>query len=153
MTAGVALQLETRVATTAAELDAVMQVRTRVFRDEQHMVDDQVHDELERVSTHVYANLPEGVVAVGRLTPPRLGRRDAQIAWVATLPGYRLLGAGSSVMSKLLETADHAGYAVVTLSAQGHAVPFYERFGFCARGATFTVRGIEHRMMERRRPT
>ena len=152
MTSAPTIALAIQVASDRSEIAAILAVRERVFRDEQHIVESDVRDLEDRESYHVYAASNEGVVSAGRLTPPLAARADAQIAWVATLPAHRGRGAASGVMAKLLEIADRAGYPIVTLSAQRHAIRFYERFGFRAYGTPFFVRGIEHQMMERRRP-
>ena len=49
----------------------------------------------------------------------------------------------------LIEQARHRGLAEVTLNAQVHAVPFYERHGFKAEGELFDEAGIPHRRMQK----
>jgi predicted GNAT family N-acyltransferase len=39
--------------------------------------------------------------------------------------------------------------SALSLAAQVHAIPFYERFGFVAHGDVFLEAGIEHREMDR----
>ena len=129
-------------ARTPEDLAAIFEIRRRVFCEEPGIVDGRVTD----------AVIPEGVIGAGRLTPPGHGRAEAQIAWVATLPGYRGHGIGTAVMQALLAAADAANYPVVVLSAQVHALHFYERLGFVPYGNRFQVRGIEHQMMARRIP-
>ncbi|HEY8446062.1 MAG TPA: GNAT family N-acetyltransferase [Thermomicrobiales bacterium] len=140
-----------RWARTADELAAIYELRRRVFRDEQRIIDARVTDRDDERSLHAIAVAPEGVIGAGRLTPPARGR-EAHIAWVATLPAYRNRGVGTAVMRALLEAADAAEFPVVVLSAQTHALAFYERLGFVAYGNRYHIRGIEHQMMARRRP-
>ena len=159
MTASAAVQrrfgsspYEVRIARTAEELAAIVELRARVFRDEQGIVTHELTDSDDGTSVHVYIRQGKGVVAMGRLSPPANGRPEGQIAWVATVPEYRGRGAGAAVMDALLSIADQHRFPAVLISAQTHALPFYRRFGFVPYGDRFVVKGIEHQYMERRRP-
>jgi len=104
-------------------------------------------DELDRDAVHVLAWLDGAPVATGRLI---LGEdAHAKIGRMAVLQPHRGRGVGSAVLSKLMELARERGVREVSLSGQLHAIPFYERFGFVARGDVFVEAGIEHRMMDR----
>jgi predicted GNAT family N-acyltransferase len=48
------------------------------------------------------------------------------------------------------ERAAVRGLAVVALSAQTHALEFYERLGYTAYGPVFDDAGLPHRWMSRR---
>jgi predicted GNAT family N-acyltransferase len=48
-----------------------------------------------------------------------------------------------------MQAARARGDREVLLSAQTHAMPFYERFGFVAEGGQYDDAGIAHRMMRR----
>ena len=137
------------------DMEAVMTLRLRVFDDEQRIVDSRVTDADDARGLHALAYVRvDGVdrpVATGRLTPPRTANSAAVITWVATHPDFRRHGIGSAIVGFLVEAADTAGFAQVSLSAQAHAISFYERFGFVAYGARYTIRGIEHQWMARQR--
>ncbi len=143
-------------ARTDAELAAVRGVRETVFGDEQRMIDSAAVDSDDARSLHALALLPaEGQhlpVATGRLTPDYSDGGEALIAWVATLPAYRGRGIGSAVIRFLLASADRSRLPLVVLSAQAHAIDFYERLGFVPFGRRYTIRGIEHQWMARHRP-
>jgi predicted GNAT family N-acyltransferase len=144
--------LTIRFATTPEELAAIVEVRRRVFQVEQGIVDHDLTDSDERQSFQAMALVPDGVVSVGRLSPPHRFRQQAQIAWVATLQAFRGHGVGTALMRALLEKADAERYSSVVLSAQTHALHFYARLGFIPYGQRFMVRSIEHQMMSRRLP-
>lgn len=144
--------LRIRFATTPEELSAIVEVRRRVFQLEQGIVDHDLTDSDERQSFQAMALVPDGVIGVGRLSPPHRFRHHAQIAWVATLQAYRGLGAGTALMRALLAKADAERFPSVVLSAQTHALHFYARLGFVSYGQKFMVRGIEHQMMSRNLP-
>jgi predicted GNAT family N-acyltransferase len=141
-----------RFARSPEEFSAVVELRRRVFRDEQSLVEGELTDTEDRHSYQALAVIPAGAIGTGRLTPPSVARPEAHIAWVATLPGFRGQGVGTAIMRALLSAADAAGMPVVTLSAQTHALDFYGRLGFLPFGERFLVRGIEHQRMARRRP-
>ena len=143
---------EVRIARTADELAALVELRARVFRDEQGIVTHELTDADDETSVHVYVRQGKRVVAMGRLSPPASGRAEGQIAWVATEPEYRGRGAASAVMDALLAIADQHRFPAVLISAQTHALPFYRRFGFVPYGDRFVVKGIEHQYMARKRP-
>ena len=136
---------------------AVLELRRRVFGDEQGIADAAVTDRDDERSLHALALLPDATgaarpVGTGRLTLNQGERGEALIAWVATLPEARCRGVGAAVMRFLLAAADEAGAPMVVLSAQTHAEGFYRRLGFVPAGRPFDVKGIEHRWMARPRP-
>ncbi len=148
----VAAGVRVRFARTPEEFAAVVELRRRVFRDEQSLVETEVTDSEDRHSYQALAVIPDGAIGTGRLTPPTVARPEAHIAWGATLPTFRGRGVGTEIMRALLASADAARMPVVTLSAQTHALAFYRRLGFIPYGERFLVRGIEHQRMARRRP-
>lgn len=141
-----------RFAETPAELTAVVELRRRIFRDEQGIVAGDVSDGEDRDSLQALVVVPAGAIGTGRLSPPTATHAEAHIAWVAILPAYRGRGIGTALMRELLAAADRAGMPVVTLSAQTHALSFYRRLGFVPYGSRFRVRGVEHQPMVRHRP-
>jgi predicted GNAT family N-acyltransferase len=148
----VAPLFEVRLAQTRDELDAIIQIRARVFRDEQRLVDDDLSDPDDWTGVHAYAVAANRIVSIGRLMLPTASRNDGQIAWVATVPEFRGHGAAGAVMQALLDVADRDRVPTVVISAQSHALTFYRRLGFTPYGSRFLVRGIEHQRMERRLP-
>jgi predicted GNAT family N-acyltransferase len=143
---------EVRIAQTQVEFAEIVAIRAAVFRDEQGIVEHELTDADDRISVHAYASVRDEVIAAGRLTPPTTIRPEGQIAWVAALPEHRGDGVGTAVMETLLEIADEQRIPKVLISAQTHALPFYQRLGFAPYGDRFAVKGIEHQYMERRRP-
>jgi predicted GNAT family N-acyltransferase len=143
---------EVRIARTQEELRAIIAIRARVFRDEQHIVDDELSDPDDRTAVHSYVVMNDQMIAVARLAPPTGTRAEGQIAWVATLPEFRRRGAAEAAVRALLTVADENGIPSVTLSAQTYAMGLYRRLGFVPFGYRFNVRGIEHQHMERRLP-
>lgn len=142
--------------TTPEELAAVIEIRRRVFAEEQRSPELRLLDPDDEQSVIALATIEEPgrrwAIATGRLTLPARRTSQATIAWVATLPEKRGLGAGGRVMRYLLDTADDARASEVVLAAQIHAEPFYRQLGFLQAGPLYEVRGIVHRRMIRPRP-
>lgn len=148
------------VVRTAEDLQAALSVRFRVFVEEQRVP---VDEEIDRYDehpgerddvVHVLARYGGAPIATARLLLdmheldveghagyPHIGR-------VAVLAEMRGSGVGRLVMDALHEEARQRGHAGVTLAAQLHAIPFYERLGYIARGPVFLDAGIEHQDMD-----
>lgn len=139
--------------TNQQELDEALAVRYRVFVEEQHVP---IEEEIDHYDVapwdnpavvHVLGRYDGIPVAAARLMLdhpegyPHIGR-------VAVLAELRGRGYGAAVMAVLHEEARLRGYSGVTLAAQLHAIPFYERLGYVARGEVFLDAGIEHRDMD-----
>jgi predicted GNAT family N-acyltransferase len=136
---------------TAADNDAALVIRRRVFAEEQHVADLRVSDPDDSRSIIALARVmtDDGLVpaSTGRLTLSPLTGGPALVAWVATLPEWRGHGIGHEVMEFLLREAEKAGTQQVVLAAQAHAESFYRRLGFTPSGPLYDVRGIPHLRM------
>jgi ElaA protein len=139
---------------------AALEIRRRVFAEEQGVADLRVADPDDDRSIIALASFKEDwsdgherlAVSTGRLTLSPHQEGQALIAWVATLPEARGRGIGGQVMRFLLDAADRGGAQEVSLAAQLPAEDFYRRLGFSPAGPLYDVRGIPHRRMIRRRP-
>ena len=139
---------------------AALEIRRRVFAEEQGVADLRVADPDDAHSIIALAyfrparsdNGERRPVSTGRLTLPLITGGQALVAWVATVAEARGQGAGGLVMEFLLDAADQAGAEEVALAAQRPAENFYGRLGFAPAGPLYDVRGIPHRRMIRRRP-
>jgi predicted GNAT family N-acyltransferase len=142
----------TRADTRDALLTAV-DIRRQVFGDEQRIVLPRYDDDEDWIGgITLLAWLGELPVCTGRLLPGKFSRQGvADIAWVATLPAFRGLGAATRVMEELLRIADDLGEERVYLSAQVYAQDLYLRLGFQPFLDEYTIHGIKHRPMVRQR--
>ena len=144
--------MEVRLACNKDDFQAILEIRRLVFREEQGLAQNSLVDADDIASMHAMVLEAGRVVSAGRLTPPNARRPEAGIAWVATRRKDRGRGFGAMVMCAGGHTADERGFPVVTLTAQAHAIGFYEDLGFVAYGKRFELGGVEHQQMERRRP-
>jgi predicted GNAT family N-acyltransferase len=152
--------IEVIPAVSAEDRLAALEIRRRVFAEEQGVADLRVADFDDARSLIALATLPPAVAGAGQrrpaatrpLPPPPPKGGWALVAWVATIPEARGQGAGGLVMRFLLDAADNAGAREVALAAQLPAENFYRRLGFSPVGPLYDVRGIPHRRMVRQRP-
>lgn len=131
------------VTSWAADRLRLQPVRREVFVTEQRVPEAEEWDDDDQVCVHVLALRNREPVGTGRISPAgKIGR-------LAVLSEFRGRGIGDRILLMLIEQARHRGLAEVTLNAQVHAMPFYERHGFKAQGEVFDEAGIPHRRMQK----
>jgi predicted GNAT family N-acyltransferase len=113
-------------------------IRYAVFVDEQKVPADMEIDAWDPQSVHAVAFDAATAIGTGRLLP------DGHIGRMAVLPAARGTGAGSALLQSLMDEARRRGHRAVVLSAQTHAVPFYQRHGFDVVGGEYLDAGIVH---------
>ena len=118
-------------------------IRFAVFVREQNVPAEIELDELDPRCVHAVAFEGAEPVGTGRLLP------DGHIGRMAVLKSWRGRGVGSRLLEALIEAARRRGDLRIVLSAQVHAVPFYERHGFRTEGAVYEEAGIPHQAMAR----
>jgi len=117
-------------------------IRYAVFVEEQKVPAEIELDEFDPLCMHALAFDAQGrVLGTGRLLP------DSHIGRMAVLREARGAGVGSALLQALMDAARARGDREVLLSAQTHAIPFYERFGFVVEGEEYDDAGIPHRVM------
>ncbi|NLN18251.1 MAG: GNAT family N-acetyltransferase [Firmicutes bacterium] len=118
-----------------------LEVRRRVFVEEQGVAPQLESDGLDASARHVVAWLGDQVIGTARLViEDRVGR----IGRMAVLREHRGQGVGSRLLSALLDVARREGLEGVYVHAQLTAVGFYGRFGFVPEGEEFLEAGIPH---------
>ena len=114
-------------------------IRTTVFVDEQRVPAEMELDEWDPRSVHAVAFDAGGTaVGTGRLLP------DGHIGRMAVLRSARGEGVGSALLAALMTEARRRGHRQAVLSAQTHAVAFYQRYGYIVEGAEYMDAGIPH---------
>lgn len=122
--------------------DEAAPIRYAVFVDEQKVPAEIELDDWDSLSLHALALDAQGrVLGTGRLLP------DGHIGRMAVLQSARGQGVGTALLRALLQAARARGDREVVLSAQTHAMPFYEKAGFIAEGDEYDDAGIPHRQM------
>lgn len=116
-------------------------IRFEVFVREQGVPAELEVDNNDPLSIHAIAWVNGQAAACGRLLP------DGHIGRMAVRQPWRGQGVGAAVLTHLMARARQRGDREVVLSAQTHAVGFYEKFGFVAEGKTYLDCDIPHQDM------
>lgn len=130
-------------------------IRRVVFIEEQGVPESEEIDRYDsdaasrRDAVYVLARTGGRAVGTGRLLLDEPPGANAHIGRVAVLAEWRRHGVGRAVMAALEAEARDRRVPGITLGAQLHAIPFYERLGYVARDAVFLDAGIEHRWMDK----
>ncbi|TDJ46728.1 MAG: GNAT family N-acetyltransferase [Gammaproteobacteria bacterium] len=122
--------------------ESIYRIRKLVFIDEQAVPEDIEMDEHDATARHVLAYVGGELAGTGRITA------DGRIGRMAVLAAYRGQGVGREILLSLMESDKRSGASRLCLSAQCHAIAFYEKFGFVAEGPVYQEAGIDHRWME-----
>lgn len=124
---------------------ALRQIRQRVFVEEQKVPPDMEWDEADELAEHYIAVLPDNTpIAVARVI---LALDDtAHIGRMAVLPEHRGKGVGQALLQQLMKDTA-ARVNDLQLSAQLHAVPFYQRNGFHICSEQYDDVNIPHHSM------
>jgi predicted GNAT family N-acyltransferase len=124
--------------------DAAAPIRFTVFVQEQNVPPEIEMDEHDARCVHALAfDGANRAIGTARLLP------DGHIGRMAVLREWRGRGAGSLILAALIARAKQRGDKAVVLSAQTHAITFYQRHGFAAEGEVYLEAGIRHRQMRR----
>jgi predicted GNAT family N-acyltransferase len=114
-------------------------IRFAVFVEEQAVPAEMEIDHWDPLCVHAVAYGAEGrAVGTGRLLP------DGHIGRMAVMPEARKLGVGSALLRSLMQEAGRRGHAAAVLSAQTHAIAFYQRHGYVVVGREYMDAGIPH---------
>ena len=138
--------IEVRTADGPAEVTAALELRYRVFCDEQGVTFEAEQDGRDPEALHIVAFEDGRLVGTCRLLfdddLARLGR-------MAVEPGLRGRGVGAAILDAAEAESRRAGAERIRLHAQTAARALYERGGFEVRGELFMEEGIPHLTMEK----
>ena len=123
-------------------IDALTDIRTQVFIEEQKVPVQDEWDSLDAISWHYLAQETSSVpVGCLRLTP------DGQVTRLAVLKPYRGRGIAKDLMERVIKDAAERQFSGLFLHAQLPVIGFYEALGFSVSGPVFSDAGILHRPM------
>lgn len=120
------------------------EIRYQVFVQEQHVPLSLEMDGFDHKCTHVVIGDQYDIpVATARLLP------NDHIGRMAVLAPHRGQGLGGLLLQALIQIALMRDSKTVFLSAQLHALPFYNKYGFRAYGELYEDANMPHRMMQK----
>ncbi len=122
----------------------LMAVREAVFIVEQQVPVALEWDGADETAQHLLAVSATGeAVGCARL----LG--DGSVGRMAVIKAWRGFGVGAALLNAAIAHYQQQGMRIVKLSAQVHAIGFYEKFGFKVCSDPYLDAGILHRDMQR----
>ena len=146
---------------TQEDLDAILDLRSAVFIDEQLVPKEEEIDDLDSLESivddkviHLIAKENNKIIATARMFVENRSiisssrETHLHVGRVAVRYDARKTGVGRLIMNKCHQVAVQRGYSMLTLSAQVQALGFYERLGYQARGKIYLDAGIEHLDMD-----
>jgi tRNA(adenine34) deaminase len=133
--------MQVKTATWQDDASTLKQIRFEVFVEEQNVPAEEEVDKWDAISIHAIAWVDGVAAACGRLLP------DGHIGRMAVRKSFRGKNIGAEVLLHLMARARQRGDRESVLSAQTHAIPFYEKFGFVAYGDEYLDCDIPHRDM------
>jgi ElaA protein len=140
--------LEVRRARTRREVEQALDLRFRVFCDEQGVSESSERDGRDGDgAVHLVALADGRIVGTCRLIT---SRRTVTLSRMAVDISARRRGAGAALLAEAERHARRSRAKRISLHAQMHALPFYERAGYVSHGPMFVEEGIDHVAMERR---
>ena len=113
-------------------------IRTEVFIQEQNIAENEEWDVEDEKSLHFVMYDQNQAIATARLL------ENNSIGRVAVLKNYRGQGIGQQLMQHIIAVATIEHRNFLKLSAQVHAIGFYENLGFQVQGESYLDCGIPH---------
>lgn len=124
------------------DMQHCLDIRHRSFVEEQGVPQELEMDGQDASSRHFAVAADGKIIATCRV---RLLGSAAKIERVAVLKDFRKLGIGRVLMKYILQEFGKTGdIQLFKLSAQTHAMPFYEKLGFKKRGNEYMDAGMPH---------
>lgn len=121
---------------------ALRQIRQAVFIDEQQVPAELEWDDQDAGATHFLMSLDGTAVGTARLLA------NGRIGRMAVLPAARGKGFGQILMHAVMNHAQQVGISRLELSAQTHALGFYQQLGFVVCSDIYLDAGIPHQTMQ-----
>ncbi len=114
-------------------------IRTEVFIEEQQVPPDLEWDGLDETAIHLLALDADGrAIGCVRIIEPNI------IGRMAVCKFWRRHGIGDTLLTTAVRLCRQRGHGPIQLSAQTHAIPFYERAGFQVCSEEYQDAGIPH---------
>ncbi len=128
----------------ASDMPAVLDIRAKVFIEEQGVSEADERDGLDESAIHLIAFQDGVAVGTARLL---VDGGTGKIGRVAVLRDQRGTGLGKALILAALADLRAQGLVRAKLGSQTHAIGFYESLGFTVAGPEFMDAGIPHRDM------
>ncbi|MEM9506541.1 MAG: GNAT family N-acetyltransferase [Cyanobacteria bacterium P01_E01_bin.35] len=125
-----------------AAKDAIRQIRTKVFQEEQGVAEELEFDGWDETVVHLLACLEEKAIGTARIR--EIDADTFKIERLAVLPEYRKQGVGKQLMETAIKTISQSQASLVVVHAQAYITQLYLQLGFEIVGDRFDEAGISH---------
>ncbi len=122
-----------------------LEIRKKVFIEEQHVPLELEIDDLEDQTVHVIGYLENKPVATARLY--QKNATTVKVQRVAVSIDFRKKNLGNQLMLEIERYAQTKRFTKLILDAQDHALNFYKNLGYQVEGEGFMDAGIPHHTM------
>jgi predicted GNAT family N-acyltransferase len=147
LTADCRLTVTVRAVRDEAEVQAAMDLRVRVFVDEQGVDAEEEVDDLDAESLQIVGLDERRVIATCRLRD--LGEGEWKLERMVVERRARRRGVGARLLAGAEREARDRGAREMLLNAQRRAEAFYAANGYAPEGGTFMEANIEHVRMRK----
>ncbi|MFZ2957975.1 MAG: GNAT family N-acetyltransferase [Candidatus Ozemobacteraceae bacterium] len=147
MTLTPSASISIKLVENSAEWDSALQVRTRVFVQEQHVPIEHERDTIDEHARHLIAQIDGHTVGTARAFKKPDDPGTLWVGRLAVLPEVRGKGVGGALLDHLIAWGRAEQFSRVRMHAQTQAIRLYRRHGFTTFGEVFTEEGIEHQEM------
>ena len=129
---------------TAAELYAILRLRSEVFIVEQNCVFLDMDDK-DQYCYHLMGWHGEVLAGYSRIVPAGISYEESSIGRIVTSPALRGHGIGRELILQSVHTLYTLyGKQRIRIGAQYYLLKFYESFGFVQKGEIYLEDGIQH---------
>jgi N-acetylglutamate synthase-like GNAT family acetyltransferase len=143
------MSLSLKFASTAHEIEQIIQLRYEVLRAPWQQPADTATDALEESSFNAYIlDEAQTIIACGRLQ--KNSETLGQIRFMAVSPLFHRKGLGRLIVKAIEDKARDLGLRTIELQARENAVPFYKAEGYEIQEKSFLLWGqIQHYLMRK----
>ncbi|GKQ43191.1 acetyltransferase [Companilactobacillus sp. RD055328] len=124
-----------------------LNIRYKVFVDEQDVPENMEIDEYEDISTYFVGYIDDQPVVTARCFPT--DDNGWHVQRVATYKEYRKRGLAKELLEYIEQVAKQEDYDYLILGAQDQAQGFYLKLGYQVIGDQYMDAGIEHHDMKK----
>lgn len=114
------------------DITSCLDIRKEVFCKEQNITEKTEFDLLDCESLHLLMYENKDAVGTGRIT--ETDKDTVHFGHIAILKSSRKSGLGKALVEEMVKKAKELKKEKITINAQTHAVPFYEKLGFSVNG-------------------
>jgi len=132
---------------TAAELYAILRLRSEVFVVEQRCVFLDMDDK-DQYCHHLMGWRGDVLAGYSRIVPAGVSYVESSVGRIVTSPALRGHGIGRALISQSVHTLYMLyGKQPIRIGAQFYLLQFYQSLGFVQKGEIYLEDGIEHVQM------